>query len=106
MEDFFRNKFVIYTTIIFGAMLAVTAMLTKDDISYQFEYSYTENIGNTKTNTLIAECVTFNSKKMTLKQAKTMFIQDKPKNIQLSVLGECKRNWLGSSINPRVKLSI
>lgn len=106
MEDFFTNKFVVFGVPLFGLMLAFAMLNEKDDVKYQFEYSYRENVDNVKINTSVTECIVFNSKEMTLKEAKTLFVKNNSKIGQLSVHDKCETNWFGTSVNKPVRLNI
>ena len=104
MEDFFRNKFVIWASTIVGLFLCSAVFMARNDVYYQFEYSQTENIENIETDTLLIECVVFNSKELTLEEAKTLSLKNKPKATRLSVVNECETNSLGSKVYPLTRL--
>lgn len=104
MEDFFRNKFVIWAFTIAGLFFWLAVFMARNDVYYQFEYSQTENIENIETDTSFTECVVFNSKELTLKEAKTLSLKNKPKATHLSVVNECETNSLGSKVHPLTRL--
>ena len=106
MEEFFTNKFVVFAVPFLGLMLAFAVFYYKDDVKYQFEYSYKENVDNVKVDTSATECIVFNSKEMTLKEAKTLFIKNNPQVGQLSIHDKCETNGFGTQVNKSIRLSI
>ena len=106
MRDFFTNPVVVCIIVIFGWLFMITTFLGKDDVSYQFKYSYTDNVGNTKVDTTITECIVFNSKEITLKEAQRLFMKDKPKVSKLSISDKCDVDFLGSPIHKRVRIPV
>lgn len=106
MRDFFTNGFVMCIIIIFGWLFMASVFLGKDDVSYQFKYSYTDNVGGTEIDTATTECVVFNPKEITLKDAQRLFVKDKPKNAHLSVSDKCDTNFLGKPIHKIVRIPV
>lgn len=104
MRDFFTNGFVITVIILCGWAFMASLYFGKDDVQYQFRHSYIENIDSTKVKTETNRCVIFNSKKITLEEAKKAFIKEYG-NGELSINSGCLANIFGKKVSENFRIS-
>ena len=104
MNDWFGGFFSLLL-LCFGITLVSIVINDRQYVSYQFDYSYTENIETSEVVTRVEYCVYFNPDDMSLDDAKRRFLSDYPVVGTLRIKENCDKNAMGFTIHKQIDYS-
>lgn len=84
--------------ICFGVLMIYTIVASIDYEEYTFEYTYTESVDGSDIQTVIQNCVAFNTTETDLKAVKQKFIEDHDEKGKLVVKRLCDKTFFETPI--------